>query len=393
MKKRILFVIDSLRIGGAERSLVTLLNNIDISRYNIDLQLFSRGGELERYLPGKVNMLPIPEFLNYLLKPVLYQFLYPRRFIARMRFFFQHRLRRQDDYETQMLYWECFGRYFTQSEKNYDVAIAYSQGMPTLYVADKIKSSKKITWLNINKTVSPRAKDYYRDYYHSYNKIVVVSDALRKYWDRTLYPELNHRVEVFYDLIDKNFIRSQSEDTPYDMRRDNNRQKIILTVCRLVKDHKGLDILVDACYELRKKDVEFKWYVLGTGNYYEEMSADIKNRDLGDNLILLGKKDNPFPYMRNCDIYVQTSRWEGFGLTIAEAKILEKPVVCTKFEGSEKHIQHEHNGLLTPYEPENIALNIQRLIDDNKLYNSIRLHLKEEKIDNTSTVTDFYKLL
>lgn len=394
MRKKLLFVIDSLNIGGAERSLVNLLNSLRNTDLDIDLQLFSRGGKFEASIPQNIHILPLPKLTEYLNKSLIKQLLSLGCFLSRIKFFLKIRRKsRLLNSEMQMIYWECYKQYFSNNEKEYDIAIAYSQGLPTFYVMDKTHAHKKISWLNTDIKLNNGSKEYNRQYYKRFNKIVVVSDYLKEFWTRHLYPELKDNIEVIHDIIDFSRIKVLSEEKQYDIVRDKADQHLIITVCRLDRDCKGLDLLLDTCKILADKKINFKWFIVGGGTFYEGMRRFIIENKLDSYLFLLGMRQNPYPYMKFCDIYVQTSRREGFGLTVTEAKILERPIVCTCFDGSNRQIQHDVNGLLTSFVPETIAQTICRLIDNKDLYNQIQTNLKKEIFQKEFPAKDFCNLI
>ena len=138
-KKRLLFVIDSLNVGGAEKSLVTLLNLLDYSRYEVDLQLFAYGGGFERFLPKEVNVLPPLDYDSFLKKPFLKQVSHPRMFWARLKYSFMARKTDLNHSDRARMYWETIGKCINMADQQYDVAIGYGQNAPTFYVIDKMK--------------------------------------------------------------------------------------------------------------------------------------------------------------------------------------------------------------------------------------------------------------
>ena len=168
----------------------------------------------------------------------------------------------------------------------------------------------------------------------------------------------------------------------------------ILTVARLVIDYKGYDIAIKTAKILKENGYKFKWYVVGDGPDKVKISSLIDEYDVKDCFILLGKRENPYPYMKNCDIYVQPSRREGFGLTVVEAKILNKPIVCTNFNTAKELIENENDGLISGNNEEELYLSIRRYIDDiilrNKVINTLENNLKYNSIDE---IYKIYSLL
>ena len=166
-----------------------------------------------------------------------------------------------------------------------------------------------------------------------------------------------------------------------------------MTAGRLNKPQKGYDLALEAAKILRNRGVQFRWYAIGDGPYRGEMERFIAENQLQEHFILLGFTANPYSYMRQCDIYVQTSRHEGFGLTIAEARILNRPVVCTNFEACTMQMIDGKNGLITSFDPNDIADAIERLMKDKQLYTDIQKYLKTEKKGNVEEIENFYQLI
>lgn len=388
-KKRLLFVIDSLGVGGAEKSLVTLLNLLDYSRFEVDLQLFAGGGAFCRFLPAEVNVLPEPKVIRELSQPLWRLLCKPSLFAARVAYSLKIRLRRLYIAERACLYWKMFGRYFTAT-KSYDVAIAYAQGLPTFYVAECATAGRRLAWVNVDYRISGKTRDYQRAFYQKTDIIVPVSEAVREVFASEVYPEFRDKMRIMPDIIDGSIIGRMSQ-LPADKPIDKTLP-VIMTAGRLNKPQKGYDLAMEAAKILRDRGVEFRWYAVGEGPYRGEMERYIADNGLQERFVLLGATSNPYSYMGLCDVYVQTSRHEGFGLTIAEARILNRPVVCTNFDGCAVQMKHEKNGLVVSFEPRDIADAVERLLSDKKLYSDIQEYLRGEKKGNTEKIADFYKL-
>lgn len=390
-KKRLFFVIDSLNVGGAEKSLVTLLNLLDYSRYEVDLQLFAYGGTFERFLPKEVNLLPPLDYLKFLYLPLWRQVLCPKRFFARLIYSLRIRKTGLLHADKACIYWQTMGSYIEEVAKVYDVAIGYAQGVPTFYTIDKIKAKKKLVWVNVDYKLQGATKTYQRVYYEKADVIVPVSDSACNVFATLVYPEFREKMKIMWDINDGRMIQRMSElpsDKP--IKKDAS---VIMTAGRLNKPQKGYDLALEAAKILRDRGVQFRWYAIGDGPYRGEMERFIVDNQLQEQFILLGFTANPYSYMRQCDVYVQTSRHEGFGLTIAEARILNRPVVCTNFEACTMQMVDGKNGLITSFEPEDIADAIERLLEDKQLYSNIHEYLKKEKKGNTEEIQNFYRLI
>lgn len=394
-KKHILFVIDSLHCAGAEKSLTTLLSLIDYSKYSVDLQLFGYGGALEELLPKEVNLLKslkytsfcdlsIKSAIGYSIKNFDYKML-----LARLKFTLAIRKEKYSNAQKARVFWEKVSNVVEKNEKEYDIAISYAQGVPTFYVADKIKAKKKYAWVNVSYRLKDEDKRFQEKYYDKYNNIISVSDSAKDVFLET-FPKYTDKLKIIYDINDGNFISKMADSGQgYD---DNFEGLRILTVGRLA-NQKGYDIALEACKMLKEIGINFRWYSLGIGPLKDEIEKYISDNNLQDNFKLLGVKANPYPYIKNCDIYVQTSKFEGFGLAIAEARMLNKPIVTTRFDAVYNQMIDRKNGLVVDMNAEGVAKGILELINDKGLNDDIVNYLKSEKKGNIEELDKFYDLI
>jgi glycosyltransferase involved in cell wall biosynthesis len=394
LKKRILFVIESLEVAGAEKSLISLLSLIDYSEYEVDLQLFSYGGELESLLPKEVKLLEPFEYMKFTtlsLKKAIQNGIFKlklKHLFSRLKFSFILRKGKYDNKAKARLFWEINKNCIEKSEKEYDIAIAYAQGVPTFYAADRVKAKNKIAWVNTSYQLEGLEKAYQKNKYEKFNKIVLVSNSARNIL-RKVYPDLEERFEVIYDINNPKIILEMSSSGKKIL--DNGIIKI-LTIGRLDKN-KGYDIALEACKILKDRDIKFKWYALGKGPLKEEIEQKIDELGLKEHFVLLGVTPNPYGYIKSADIYVQTSRFEGFGLAIAEARILNVPVVTTEFDAVYNQMVQRKNGIVTQMDAQSVADGIMELIENKELKNSIIEYLKKEKKGNLEEYKKFEKLI
>lgn len=397
MKKRILFVIDSLICAGAEKSLITLLSLIDYSKYDVDLQLFKYGGEFERYLNKNVNLLPPFQYTTFIEKSLskqLFSLIHIKNIkMFLMRILYSTLLRVNHQLNNAMIariYWQTIGNCIEKSPISYDYAIAYAQGVPTFYVIDKVHAKKKLGWVNAIYKLNGKEKEFQLNYYCKLYKIITVSDSVLNVFSE-VFPTLKKNMTTIWDITDYNFILYMSQEgISYT---DNYIGKRILTVGRLNKYHKGYDIALKVCKILKEKGLDFRWYAIGKGPYREEMERYIKENGLEKHFILLGTTPNPYPFFKDAYLYVQTSRHEGFGLTIAEARLLNIPVVTTEFDAVYNQMIQGKNGIVTKQDPQMVAEAIEKLLTDSNLYQSIKRFLEKEKKGNTEEINKFYQLV
>lgn len=391
-KKRLLFVLDTLNVGGAEKSLLTFLSVLDYQQFAVDLQLLGYGGKMEQYLPQEVRLLP-PLPFTLKAKESIWLLLFSFQLcllLQRLYYSIAIRCGKKNYQDRARLYWVYFSQFFHKSTTQYDVAIAYAQDLPTLYLADKVQANKKFAWVNISYSPKGVNHDYFESFYSKYDYIVTVSPSAKEAFLNT-YPHFQHKTTIIRDMYDgKTIERMSFADSPIHL---DETVPSIVTMARLKREQKGYDISLETCRLLRKRGIKFCWYALGEGQYRSEMEKYIAEHHLEDYFILLGALPNPYPVLRQCTLYVQTSRYEGFGLSIAEARILNKPVVTTEFEAVYAQMVPGENGLVVSQDPVAVADAIERLLNNATLYQHIVDYQKQEKKSNTEEIEKFYQLV
>ncbi len=388
-------MIDSLHCAGAEKSLTTLLGLLDYQQYSVDVLLFAHGGEFESLVPKEVNILsPLAytRFSNLRFSESVIQALKTTEFKmlkSRMKYSYKIRTKKRTIPQEARLYWENVSGVIEDNSKVYDIAISYAQGVPTFYVADKVKAIKKIAWVNTSYNLEMKEREFQKPFYDQFTNIITVSHSAKAIFLET-YPFYSDKVEVIYDINNPDFIveRARSENS-YEDEFDGIR---ILTIGRL-DEGKGYDIALEACKKLKETGLNFRWYVLGKGPLKKEINGLIRRHDLLDHFILLGVEANPYPFIKDADIYVQTSRFEGFGLAIAEARMLNIPVVCTNFGAAANQMKHEKNGLVVEMNAESVKDSVLRLINDSQLNQRIVHYLQTEKKGNLEELDKIYRLI
>lgn len=359
--KNIVFVIESLHVGGAEKSLVTLLNNLDYKAYNIDLILFKETGIFKDYVPKEVHCIQL-EF------PKL-------SFLNRVKYALDRKLKKNQ--HNAQLFWTVIQHKFENIDKEYDIAIAYNQGFATYFVNKYINASLKYAWLNTD--YKKAGYNIIVDYpiYKNFNSIVAVSPEAKQSLELELL-NIGKKlpITIIKDITDKKIVQEQANCI--QKIEFNSNTVNILTVGRLVA-YKGLELAINVCKILITKGYPVKWYVVGEGNEREKLEQLIKEKTLENHFFLIGDDPNPYPYMKNATIYVQTSLFEGLGLTVIEASYLNKPIVSTNFPSIYGIIKDEETGLIAEMNSDSIVTKIELLINNKQLKNKLIANLSKLK--------------
>lgn len=382
MKKELLFIIDSLACGGAEKSLVSLLPLIDFSKYDVDLLILDaqrdkHKGVFEKYVPAEVNVLDYHLFGKTIFEKI-------RKFFLHARLSPQLKLNHRR--HGSEIYWRSAHFDHKCLKKHYDVGIAYQQGIPTFFLAEKVKANKKLAWINVNIFADGYDIEYCNRFYKKMDGVVAVSNELYSLLGKEL-PWMKGRLRCIYDIVNQDVIRDMAKLASTEI--DCNKSTIkIVTVGRLV-DQKNYLLACESAKILADRGFAFKWYFVGEGVMRKSIENRINELGLQQKVFLLGFKENPYPYMSQADIYVQTSSYEGFCLTLAEARILYRPIVSTNFDVVHDQIIDRENGLIADIAPESVADKIQELIENESLRNKIIQNLKKE--NNTTSTTEIQK--
>ena len=394
MKPRIFIAMHYMEIGGAETALVGLLNALDPARVDVDLFLYDHRGEMMQFIPEWVNLLPqIPKY-SVLERPIVE--LVKRGFwgiaAARMSAKLIGKLTNVPSFSM-----DVFTSLFTNKllpticpQKKYDLAISFLT--PHTYVKNKVVAKKKIAWIHTDYTIYPIAKNVERPIWRSYNYIASISNDVTRTFLQ-VFPTLAPKIMEIENILSPAFVRKRAEleDTDKEFRQTD---KISLLSIGRYSEQKNYDNVPDICKRLiNKTKLNIKWYIIGYGGDEALIRKKIKEAGMEEHVILLGKRSNPYPYIKACDIYVQPSRYEGKSVTVREAQMLCKPVVVTNYPTAPSQIRSGIDGVIVPMDNEGCAHGLAEVICDKPLQERIIAHLKTHDYGNESEVEKIYTLI
>lgn len=392
MKKKLLFVNSNIGVGGAEKSLFTLLTMVDRQQYDLDLFLLSHGGEWLRSLPQDVHLLELSEDTKAFLQPLFpaVRALLRRRRpdLAWARFRLARAVRTRGTQRMRLQNgWRFLRKAFVPLPQEYDAAVAYLEGTPTYFCADLVRAKRKIAYFHSDYRKLQMDPAFDEAYLRQFDSIVAVSDACADVL-REVFPALSSRVRVIENIIAPELLRSSAQqDQGFDDGYTGTR---LLTIGRL-ESPKGIDIALDACALLADR-YDFRWYVIGDGVQQTMLENKIREKHMEDRFILMGLRLNPYPYLSQCDVYVQPSRFEGKSIALEEAKAFRKPIVTTAFTTVANQITDGVNGSVAQIDAASIADKVDELLRDA----SLRERYSRQLQDYTGNVTEletFYSLL
>lgn len=398
-KARVFINMHYLELGGAETALIGLLGAIDYDRVSVDLFLNDHRGELLSYIPQKVHLLPIIPSYSMLERPIVELFRkgYWRIAVARL-------LAKFDtwrDLHRNILHKDDFCCFFNMAkrttpllpfinpETNYDLAISFLA--PHQIVADKVLAKRKVAWIHTDYTNVYVRPEKEVAVWRCFDAIASISDEVTTKFVQ-VFPSLRKEVFVFENILPIDMIHNRANAfVPEDMLYESD------TICLLsigrYSHPKRFDEIPIICKKtlpfLRGKNL--KWYIIGYGGDEHLILQRIAETEMEEHVILLGKRTNPYPYIKFCHYYVQPSRYEGKSISVQEAQLLCKPVIITDYPTARSQVQDGIDGVIIPMQIDACARKLAESILDESLRDRIIAHLQNKPPDY-SMVQKLYSL-
>ncbi|HDX9650754.1 MULTISPECIES: glycosyltransferase [Bacillus] len=396
-KKKILITSFDMAIGGVERSLIGLLNTIDYSKYDVDLMLFKHEGEFLFLLPKLPNLLKeVKQYTTFRksIKQILQEgqiTIGMARTLGKIFGNVHGRYVKSAEvgYFVIQYGWRITLPFIPKLEEEYDVAISFL--WPHYFVGDKVRAKRKIGWIHTDySNINLNANMEYK-MWSKMDNIVAVSEGCRDSF-LSILPNVNKDVEIIENILSPEFVREQAyrEDVMKELQMKPGKIKLV-TVGRL-SYAKGIDVAMHALRKLLDEGYDMEWYVVGYGALEAELRKLLAELKLEKHFFLLGKKTNPYPYIKACDIYVQPSRYEGKAVTVREAQIIGKPVLITNFSTAKSQVQDGIDGLITEMGINGIVNGIKRLIEDKELREALVDNTLKGEYGNRNEINKLYAL-
>ena len=390
-----------MELGGAERALLGLLNALDTNKVDVDLFLNQHTGEFMSLIPQKINLLPERRGYNAIERPML-QILKEGQVgivLGRLRArrlyknYHQSLTEKEKAFDSSSFHYvtECVQRFLPSLDDlgEYDLAISFLQ--PHNIVLNKVRAKKKIAWIHTDYSTVHVNADLELPVWAGFDHIVSISpDCTRSFL--STFPSLEDKIIEIENILSTDFIRQQAE--LLDVRKEMPKSGInLLSVGRYchAKNYDNVPDITKRIVEMGFPDL--KWYIIGFGGDEPLIRQRIAEARMEDHVILLGKKDNPYPYIKACDIYVQPSRYEGKSVTVREAQVLCKPVIVTNYPTAHSQIKDGVDGVIVPLGNDGCARAIANSVKDVDLLNSISSYLTKHDYGNESEVDKVYTIL
>ena len=393
-----------MELGGAEISLIGLLQALDYSKYDVDLFLHRHQGELMQFIPKEVNLLPEITTYACIESPLTEAIRKGQLGVVWGRLKARWRAWRYQPRDASLPQNAIF-QYIAQEvepclpslEKygEYDLAISFLQ--PHNYVLSKVRAKKKACWIHTDYTKVEFDVDAELPIWSAYDRIVSISPDVTKTFLQ-VFPSLEDKIVEIENILSSEFVRKRADEFEFKFNGNDNGNvnKIskvvnILSVGRF-SEAKNYDNVPDICRQVREQGIDLRWYIIGYG---EETLIRQKIHEAGmeEYVIILGKRTNPYPYMKACDIYAQPSRYEGKSVTVREAQMLCKPVVITNYATAKSQIQDGVDGVIVPKDNEGCAKGIADFIRNIQLQNDIINYLHDHDYGNVDEVEKVYRMI
>ena len=402
-KKRMFLSMHYLELGGAEISLIGLLDTIDKEKYDVDLFLYSHQGELMEFIPEGVNLLPEnPSYSMYerplqeVVKNGFFGIAFAR-LVARYKYKLYCKRTRPNDLQA------VFAYVMKEVEPHlpsldylgeYDLAISFL--MPHNVVLNKVRAKKKICWIHTDYSKIDTDVELELPVWSGFDHIASISEEVTtKFLEN--FPSLSSKIIEINNILSPDFVRKRASLIPQDEIRSEMKisegQVSLLSVGRYCTP-KRFEFIPEIVRCLREElGMNVRWYIIGYGVMEQDIKAAITKAGMEDYVILLGKKSNPYPYMLACDIYAQPSLYEGNSVTVREAQMLCKPVVVTNYPTANSQIQNGVDGVIVPMDIKESAEGIAEMIQDITRQKQIVEYLKTHDYGNVSEVEKIYNLI
>lgn len=397
MKKKILIVSHALELGGAERSLIGLLEALDYENYQVDLFLLRHEGELLTDIPEGVRLLPEIPAYTVLARPMVQTFKEGHVLLTLARLFGKIKaicFDKKNSCTESAVALEYSHKYTfkfmprIQANEEYDLAISFLT--PHYIVANKVQAKKKIAWIHTD--YSKVAVDISSEerMWGAYDNIISISDAVTKNFVK-VFPKLKSKIVVIENILPEQLIKRQAEEFNVleEMPKENIR---LLSIGRFCYP-KNFDSIPSICKLMVKKGINVRWYLIGFGPDEELIRKNIDENQMQKYVIILGKRKNPYPYINECDIYIQPSRYEGKSVTVREAQMLGKPVIITSYATAVSQLEAGVDGIIVPIDNEECAAGIAELVRNRDKQESLSRNCRKKNYANYSEVKKIYGML
>ena len=390
MKKTILFMVINMNVGGTEKALLNMINQMSTDEYDITILMLEEYGGFLNQIPPNVTIQFVEQYkylknkLNLPPKTVAKKMIREGNFIKGINLILVYMISKLT--KNKNYYFKYVTKTVSIIKKEYDIAVAYAGPMDfiSFFVVHKINAKRRLQWIHFDVENFGIDKVFVERIYNKFEKVYVVSEEAKIKIIKAI-PSIKDKTSVYLNIVSPEQVIKQSKiGSGFN---DSYTGFKVLTVGRLSHE-KGQDLAIKVLSRLVKKGFDIRWYCVGEGSARKEYERLIRKYQLENHFILLGSESNPYPYMEQCDLYVQPSRHEGYCITLAEAKCFNKPIVTTNFSGASEQIKHGETGLIINSDEQEMFTAVETILKDTKLQElfnqNLMLENKHETIENSN---------
>ncbi len=401
-KKRVFIAMHYLEIGGAETALIGLLQSLDYRRVAVDLFLYARRGEMLQFVPADVRLLPEVKAYTCLECPMTEALKRGQpgvvwgRLRAKLAYRAYCRRKKPQEHSSVFAYVDKYTRPHLPSLRRfgrYDLAISFLA--PHGVVLSKVEAKKKVAWIHTDYTRIDTDTALELPVWAGYDRIVSISDDVTRTFSR-VFPSLREKIVKIENILSPSFVRHRAGLIPQatierEMPREPGAYRL-LTIGRFSPPKKMEDI-PEICRLILAQGLDVRWYIIGYGGDEALVRRRISEAGMEGRVVILGKRDNPYPYILACDLYVQPSRYEGKSVVVREAQVLCKPVVITHYPTAPSQVTDGVDGVIVPLDVPSTADGIARVLRDEALRQQLSRYLVTHDYGNKGEAEKVYALL
>lgn len=373
--KNVLFVYPQMMIGGSTTTLLSMLNNFDYEKYNIDLLLLYEGGPLFDKIPKQVNILPFAHKYQNKRERIIHRLLSPKYMVAYIGSKVVYK-KTNNILVAQQYIGSKNVEFYKKLDKHYDVAVGFLEGPADRYVANYVSASLKIGWFHLDFLNNGYVEKYDREYISKLDICVTVSDECVKSFAK-YSPKSASKLVMIDTVIFKNTIIKDASEIISDLPNINNRKVNFISVCRIDFSHKGLDRIINLYNKHKEESMwdNFSWYIIGDGPDYVKLKELIEISDMKDKIFLLGSKLNPLPYEKHMDMFLLPSYYEGKPRAVTEAMLVGLPPLVTRYVSAYEQIENGVDGIIAENNDEDLYLKLKNILSDREKIRQLKLNV------------------
>ena len=379
-------------------ALLGLLEALDPSRVDVDLFVYSHQGPLMRFIPDYVNLLPEIEAYSVIERPISEAIrkghlgVAAGRLLAKLqcRAYRRRHPANGDDGAIMQYVGDCVTPWLPKINPDVEYDLCISFLTPHNFGRDKVRARKRLAWIHTDYSKVSINAERELPVWSSYDAIASISEDVTRSFLQ-VFPSLEAKIVSIENILPESYVRARAE--ALNVADELTGSVNLLSIGRFCTA-KNYDNVPDIARRMIDGGIpNLKWYIIGYGGDESLIRQKIADAGVGEHVILLGKKENPYPYIKACDIYVQPSRYEGKSVTVREAQMLGKPVAVTAYPTAKSQIRDGVDGIIVPLDNEGCADALSEFIKDKEKQEFLIKCCRNSGFGNQTEVEKIYNLL